>query len=348
MPTIQDVAKKAGVSVATVSRVINQNPAVSDITYKNVMQAIDELDYRPNLLGRNLRRTENRMILVLLPSISNPFYSKIVKGIERVARENGYNILLCNTDSKIETEKTYLKLLKNRLSEGAIFMAPVIEREEMSDIGKGFPIVQCCEYKEDAHVSYISINNFSAAYKAVQYLIGLGHKKIGMISCNNNYISTIQRRAGYEKAIVDGGLVFDESLVKIGNYGFKSGIRAGKQFLLKKDNLPTAIFAISDSMAIGAIRCFKENGLTVPEDISFIGFDDITYAAMYDPMLTTVSQPQVDLGCEAMELLLMQIRGEVNEPRSIFLDHELIIRESTDKCRDLIIDSAAKTHLAST
>lgn len=333
MPTIWDVAKKAGVSVATVSRVINNNPAVSNTTFEKVMQAIEELDYKPNLLGRNLRRTENRMILVLLPTISNPFYSKIVKGIEKVARENGYNVLLCNTESKVDTEKAYLKLLKNRLSEGAIFMAPVIDREELSAISRKFPVVQCCEYKEEAYVSYVSIDNFSAAYKAVQYLIGLGHKRIGMISCGNNYVSTIQRKEGYKKAIEDGGIAFNEELVKFGNYGFKSGIRAAKQFLSKKDNLPTAIFAISDSMAIGAIRCFKENGLKVPEDISVIGFDDITYASMYDPMLTTVSQPQVELGCEAMELLLAQIRGYITEPKSIFLDYELIIRESTNICR---------------
>ncbi|HHV97413.1 MAG TPA: LacI family transcriptional regulator [Clostridiaceae bacterium] len=333
MPTIQDVARKAGVSVATVSRVINNSPSVSETTYRKVMQAIEELDYKPNLLGRNLRRTETRMILVLLPTISNPFYSKIVKGIERVARENGYNILLCNTDSRVETEREYLKLLKNRLSEGAIFMAPVIDRDELSELSRKYPIVQCCEYMEEAHVSYVTIDNFSAAYKAVQYLIGLGHKRIGMISCKNNYISTIQRKEGYKKALEDAGLVFSEDLIKVGNYGFKSGIRAAKQFLAKKDNVPTAVFAISDSMAIGAIRCFKENGMKVPGDISVIGFDDITYASMYDPMLTTVSQPQVELGCEAMELLLAQIRGDIKEPKSIFLDYELIIRESTGLCK---------------
>ncbi|HOJ09543.1 MAG TPA: LacI family DNA-binding transcriptional regulator [Clostridiales bacterium] len=332
MPTtIQDVAQKAGVSVATVSRVINNSPAVSEKARNNVMQAIEELDYRPNLLGRNLRRTETRLILVLLPSISNPFYSKVVKGIESVARENGYNILLCNTDSQLETEKAYLKLLKSRLSDGVIFMAPELDREELSAIGRSFSVVQCCEYKEDAQVSHVSIDNFSAAYRAVQYLIGLGHKKIGMITCNNNFISTIQRNAGYKKAIEDVGLVYDTSLIKQGNYSFKSGIRAGRQFLLKKDNIPTAVFAISDSMAIGAIRCFREKGLKVPEDISIIGFDDITYASMCEPMLTTISQPQFELGCEAMELLLMQMRGEVIEPRSIFLDYELIIRESTGK-----------------
>ncbi|NSW89431.1 MAG: LacI family DNA-binding transcriptional regulator [Firmicutes bacterium] len=331
MATIQDVAKMAGVSVATVSRVLNNSPLVSEKTRENVMKAIKILDYRPNLLGRNLRRTETRMVLVLLPSISNPFYSRVVKGIEAVARENGYNIMLCNTDSKPERESVYLQILRNRLADGVIFMAPELGPEELSDISRNFPVVQCCEYKEGASVSQVSIDNFRGAYKAVGHLIGLGHKRIGMITCKNNFVSTIQRKAGYKKAIEDAGLVFDPSLIKYGNYSFKSGIKAAKQFLLMHGNIPTAVFAISDVMAIGAIRGFKEKGVKVPDDISVIGFDGISYAEMYNPTLTTISQPQYELGCESMKLLLMHIRREVSEPRNVILEHELIIRESTGK-----------------
>ena len=137
-----------------------------------------------------------------------------------------------------------------------------------------------------------------------------------MISCGNNYVLPIQRKEGYKKAIEDGGIAFNEELVKFGNYGFKSGIRAAKQFLSKKDNLPTAIFAISDSTCTGAIRCFKENGLKVPEDISVIGFDDITYASMYDPMLTTVSQPQVELDVKLWNCCLRKYEDILLNPRA--------------------------------
>lgn len=330
MSTIQDVAKEAGVSVATVSRVLNGSRSVSPKTKELVMGVVRKLDYQPNLLGRNLRRIETRMVLVLLPSIANPFYSRIVKGIEDVAHKNGYNILLCNTDSDINRERMYLELLKNRLSDGAIFLAPELSMEDLSAIAKSYPVVQCCEYKEGAKVSHVSIDNFGAAYKAVKHLVGLGHRKIGMISCSNGFVSTVQREAGYRKALEDSGIIFDRALVKYGDYGFKSGLRAAVQFITMSER-PTAIFAISDVMAIGALRAIKESGLKTPEDIAVIGFDNISFASMCDPLLTTISQPKYDLGCTAMELLLRHIRKELMEAEDIFLEHELIIRESTIK-----------------
>lgn len=331
MATIQDVAKMAGVSAATVSRVLNNSPSVVRETREAVLDAIKNLNYQPNLLGRNLRRMEARMVLVLLPNISNPFYSRIVKGIEDVGHKNGYNVMLCNTDSDREREKVYIELLKNRLSDGVIFMAPEMGKDELSEIGRNFPVVQCCEYKEGAGVSHVSIDNLAAAKKAVSHLIGLGHKRIGMISCNNRFVSTIQREAGYKKALEDAGIKFDPLLIKYGDYGFKSGLRAAKQFISMPDR-PSALFAISDIMAIGAIKELKENGLKVPDDTAVVGFDNISLASMYDPMLTTISQPKYDLGCMAMELLLKQTQGELKEPQDIFLEHELIIRESTVKC----------------
>ncbi|MGB9678422.1 MAG: LacI family DNA-binding transcriptional regulator [Thermoanaerobacteraceae bacterium] len=330
MATIRDVALKAGVSVATVSRVINNSPSVSKHARENVLNAIKELNYYPNLLGRNLRRSKTSMILALMPNVSNPFYARIVKGIEDIGHKNGYSVMICNTESDINREKIYLELLKNRLADGVIFMAPVMNKDELTAIGESYPVVECCEYIEGAGVSYVSIDNFAAAYKAVKHLITLGHKRIGMISADNNFVSTIQREAGYKKAIEDAGNVFDEGLIKKGDYSFKSGLRISKQFLSLADR-PTAIFAISDIMAIGAIRAIKEEGLKVPEDFAVVGFDDISFASMYDPMLTTISQPKYDLGCYAMELLLKQIKDGLKERENIILEHELIIRESTVK-----------------
>ncbi len=328
MATIRDVAKASGVSVATVSRVINNSASISEQTRNNVMQAIKVLNYQPNLLGRNLRRTETRMVLVLLPTISNPFYARIVKGMEDVAHKNGYNVMLCNTDSDNRREKLYLNLLKNRLSDGAVFMGPELGKDELSEIGFNFPIVQCCEYKEGAMVSHVSIDNFSAAYTAVRHLIGLGHKRIGLISSSNSFVSTGQREEGYIKALKESGIVFSKELIRYGDYGFKSGLRAAKQFLAIEKR-PTAIFAISDIMAIGAIRAVKEEGMKVPSDMAVMGFDDVSFASMCDPLLTTISQPKYDLGCITMDLLLKRIGGGMKEPENIYLEHELIIREST-------------------
>ncbi len=326
--TIQDVAKAAGVSVATVSRVLNKSDSVSENTRVTVLAAIKELNYRPNLLGRHLRRTETRLVLALLPSIANPFYSRIVKGMEDVAHKNGYNVMLCNTDSEVGRERIYLEMLKNRLADGVIFMAPEIGSEELTEIGRDFPVVQCCEYKEGAQVPLTSIDNFAAAQKVARHLISLGHKKIGMISCHNNFLSTIRREQGFRRALEEAGLTLEESYIAYGDYSFKSGHRAALSLMVLAEK-PTAIFAISDVMAVGVLRAAKEKGFRVPQDLAVVGFDNISFAHMCDPMLTTISQPKYDLGCAAMNLLIRKINGELKEPVEIVLENELIIREST-------------------
>lgn len=330
MGTILDVAKEAGVSVATVSRVLNESPSVSPITREKVQSVIKRLKYEPNLLGRNLRRSETKMILVLLPNISNSFYVKVVKGIEDIGHRNGYNIMLCNTDLDMQRERMYLGLLKNKLADGVIFMAPELSRDELNEIGRGFPVVQCCEYKRGAEVSHVSIDNRVAAGKIINHLISLGHKRIAMISCINKFVSTYDREQGYKKALEDNSIEIDTELIKYGDYSFKSGLIATKE-LLSQSVRPTAIFAISDMMAIGAIKEIKSSGMKVPDDVAVAGFDNISYASMYDPALTTISQHQYDLGCTAMELLLKQIKVGIKLPKEIILEHELIIRESTFK-----------------
>jgi LacI family transcriptional regulator, repressor for deo operon, udp, cdd, tsx, nupC, and nupG len=330
MSTIQDVAKLANVSAATVSRVINKSSSVTEETRKIVQKAIDEMNYQPNLLGRNLRRTETSMVLVLVPNIANPFYSRIVKGIEDVSHSNGYNIMLCNTNSDSGREKVYLELLKNKLSDGIIFMATELNNDELSDIGAKFPVVQCCEYKEGVGVSLVSIDNYSASCKAVKHLLSLGHRKIGMISAQNRFLSTIQREAGYKSTLQNAGIAYRKDFLKYGDYSFKSGLRLANQLISMEDR-PTAIFAISDIMAIGAMRAVKEKGLRVPEDVAVSGFDNISFAAMCDPPLTTISQPKYDIGRAAMELLLKQIRHEIKDVQNILLEYELVIRESTVK-----------------
>lgn len=330
MATIQDVARTAGISVATVSRVLNNSTAVSPETKETVMEAIKKLNYQPNLLGRNLRRMETKRVLVLLPNIANPFYPSIVKGIEDIGHWSGYNVMLCNTDSNKHREKQYLELLKSKLSDGVIFMEPELSNEELSTLGSEFPVVQCSEYKEGIEVPYVSIDNKAAAYTAINHLIGLGHRRIGIISCENSFLSTRQREAGYKKALEDTGLMFDSSLISYGDYSFKSGLRAANQLISHK-NRPTALFVISDIMAIGAMAGIKQSRLRVPEDIAVVGFDNIRYSTMCDPMLTTISQPKYDLGCAAMSLLLKKIKGNIKEPASILLEHELKIRGSTVK-----------------
>lgn len=335
MVTIRDVAERAGVSIATVSRVLNNQIQVKPATRAKVNKVIKELNYQPNYLGRNLRRAETRIILVILQNISNPFYSKVVTGIEDIGHKNGYNIMICNTDSDPEQERLYLELLVNKLVDGVILMEPEIDGDELSQISKDYPIVQCCEYIEEADVSHISIDNVAAGYTAVNHLINLGHKKIGMISSYNRLLSAKQREEGYKKALSEAGLKFQPEFIKYGSYGYRGGLRTAKE-MLRLEDPPTAIFAISDITAIGAIRGIKEEGLRVPEDIGVIGFDNTSIASMYDPRLTTISQPRYDLGRISMEVLLSIISDKEKDGKemkldTIYLEHELIIRESTVK-----------------
>ncbi|MBO8163939.1 MAG: LacI family DNA-binding transcriptional regulator [Brevibacillus sp.] len=328
MITIQQVAKEAGVSVATVSRVLNKHPSVSLKTRLKVESVIQRLQYEPNMLGRNLRISQSRMLLILVPSISNPFYSKIVQGIEDVARKHNYNILLCTTDTDIEREKIYFDLVKHKLADGVISMDPAVDWDDLIGEGRNYPVIQCCEYSENSQIPYVSIDNRMAAYKAVKHLITLGHRKIAMINSDPRFLYARLRKEGYLKALEEYGIPYREEWSIHTDLGFESGQRAMRAFLAQEDK-PTAVFCVSDTLAIGALKGIKEEGLRVPQDIAVVGFDNIQFASMMNPTLTTVAQPMYEMGCEAARMLIHKLNHPDDPLRSVILDHELIIREST-------------------
>ncbi|MFD2371454.1 LacI family DNA-binding transcriptional regulator [Brevibacillus sp. GCM10020057] len=328
MATIQEVAKEAGVSVATVSRVLNKHASVSPKTRAKVEKVIERLQYNPNMLGRNLRCAESRMLLVLVPSISNPFYSKIVQGIEDVARRHQYNTLLCTTDSDVEREKVYLDLLRNRMADGVISMDPAIDLENIRQLGDEYPLIQCCEYSESDQTPYVSIDNQTAAYKAVKHLLLMGHKKIAIINSDERFLYARHRQEGYLRALREFGLPVEDRYILHTDLHFESGHRAMKTLLALPDR-PTAVFAVSDTLAIGALRSIKEAGLTVPRDMAVVGFDNIPFASMMNPSLTTVAQPMYEIGCEAARMLIRRIASPGERVESVVLDYELLIREST-------------------
>lgn len=266
----------------------------------------------------------------MLPNISNPFYSEIVKGIEDVANRNGYSIMLCNTDSDIKREKKYVKMLKTRLADGAILMASEMSCEELTELSKELSIVQCCEYKEGVPLPHVSIENEKAAYKATNHLISLGHRKIAFIGADNQFLSSNLRETGYKRALSDAGIEIKPAYICYGNYSYKSGFRNMKRLLDLPDR-PTAVFCVSDVMAIGAIRSAMEENLKVPDDLAVCGFDNIHFSWMFNPSITTISQPMYDLGCTAMEALINIIEGKSSEIVNYFLEYELIVRSSTLK-----------------
>lgn len=327
MATIQDVARQAGVSAATVSRVLNNREVVSEKTAVKVEQAIHELNYEPSVLGRNLRTSESRLLLVLIPSIANPFYTEIIRGIEDTAIEQGYNILLCETGSNPQRESIYINLVRNRLADGIISMDPAVDKVRLTDLAKNYPIIQCSEYDETGKISYVTINSELAAYQAVKYLIQIGHQKIGFINSDNKYLYARERYEGYVRALKEFDIpVNPDWICNVKSVGFEEGQQAMRK-LLSSVGRPTAVFADSDMSAIGALKEINANGLQVPSDIALVGFDNIDYSKMSHPTLTTISQPRYRMGSESAKMLISKIRGE--NVANVILNHELLIREST-------------------
>ncbi|MBU9711979.1 LacI family DNA-binding transcriptional regulator [Evansella tamaricis] len=327
MANIQQVAQKAGVSVATVSRVLNNNTTVSPETRLRVENAIKDLNYEPSMLGRNLRNSESRLLLVLIPSISNPFYSEIINGIQNTAIANNYNILLCETDSNPERENIYFNMVKNKLADGIISMDPAVNMQKLYELAENHPIILCSEYDEGGSLPYVTIDSELAAYHAVKHLIKLGHKNIALINSDEKFLYARQRRAGYEKALKEFDIpVHKEWIYNTIHVDFQDGVQAMRK-LFQSNERPSAVFAVSDTLAIGALKEINVRGLKVPEDMAIVGFDKINFSNMTNPTLTTVAQPMYEMGCVAAGMLMNSIKGIRVD--SIILDHELIIREST-------------------
>lgn len=327
MTNIQQVAKQAGVSVATVSRVMNGQNTVSSKTRIKVEEAIKSLNYEPSILGRNLRNSESRIFLILIPSISNPFYLEIIKGIEHIALSQNYNILLCETDSNPEKENIYFDLVRKKMADGIISMDPAVNIETLKVLAEKYSIIQCSEYSADSGIPYVTIDNEEASYRAVKHLIQIGHKKIALMNSDGKFLYSRQREEGYQRALEEHGLSLnDDYIFYTKHLGFEHGQQAMKKILALQDR-PTAVFAVSDLLAIGALKEVNASGLHVPNDMAVIGFDKIDFSSMTNPTLTTIAQPMYKMGTVAAEMLIEKIKG--NEVDSVILDHELVIREST-------------------
>ncbi|MGA5689561.1 LacI family DNA-binding transcriptional regulator [Cytobacillus pseudoceanisediminis] len=329
MANIQQVAKQAGVSVATVSRVLNGQKTVSGKTRMKVEEAIKKLNYEPSMLGRNLRNSESRLLLILIPTISNPFYLEIIKGIEQVAISQNYNILLCETDSDPERENIYFDLVRKKMADGIISMDPAVNGKTLKKLAENYAIIQCSEYEEGSGIPYVTIDNEEASYRAVKHLVQIGHKKIALINSDEKYLYARQRKMGYKRALEENGIALEpEYIIPTQHLGFENGQQAMKK-ILNLEERPTAVFAVSDLLAIGALKEINASGLHVPSDMAVVGFDKIDFSNMTNPTLTTIAQPMHKMGTVAAKMLIDKIKGI--EVESIILDHELVIRESTSR-----------------
>lgn len=332
MPTIKDVAQAAACSTATVSRALAHPERVSEAVRLRVAKAIAEVGYSPNAAARNLRRSESRTIVVILPDIANPFFSQVISGLEAVAHQAGYQVLLGDGGHNPERVQSYFNLVPSNQADGIILlttevpMALVKERQA----GSGFPLVMACEYFDTLSLPTIHIDNEQAAARATEYLLSLGHERIATITGPAQNPICQDRLSGYRRELEAAGHGFDPAWVAEGNFTFKSGYETGRRLLSETGQRPTAIFCQNDEMAIGVLKAARDLKIPVPEQLSVVGFDDIGFSQYCEPELTTVHQPRDDIGRNAMRLLL-DLLNKRDVPFDQTLKTHLIVRDSTGR-----------------
>lgn len=326
MATIEQVARKAGVSVATVSRVLNNSDAVRQETKERVEEAISELMYTPNMLGRNLRRSESKLILAILPSISNAFYVSIIDGIQDRATKDNYNVLLCQTNLDARRELEYLNMLRYKLADGVITLDPPLNESLLGELAKNYPVVQASEYSDQVMSPIVSIDNRQAAFDATNALIEMGHKNIGLINTSEHFRYARDRERGFEEALQEAGL--SGVISRDNDNSFSAGYHLFQSWMKEKISLD-AVFAVSDILASGALKAASDSHLLIPQDLAIMGFDNIHLAQMTNPSLSTVSQPMYQMGQLACSILLDQIHHREVALEPIMMDYHLEFREST-------------------
>lgn len=329
MATINDVAKKAGVSITTVSYVLTGKRFVSDDLKERVQNAMKEVGYRRNNLARSLRLGKTDTIGLVIPDSSNQFFAEVSRNIEDIGFENQYTVFLCNSDDNPEKQNKYLDVLIAKQVDGIVFISIFNDQSNLQQlIDANIPYVVVDRDEPNTIADLVLIDNLEGGKIAVNHLVSLGHHKIACITGPSMVNPSADRYLGYCQSLENNGLAFNEKYVVSGDFRHKSGEVAMNK-LLRLPDPPTAIFVCNDMMAIGAIRAVNKSGLRVPEDISIIGFDNIPIAEAIVPALTTVAQPITKITHTAMEILFQRMGGNThNFPSRVTLVPELIIRDS--------------------
>lgn len=328
MSTMRDVAKLAGVSSSTVSHVINETRFVNPETRERVLQAMAELNYQPNRLARSLRNRQTHTFGVLLPNSANPFFAEVLLGVEAACFDHGYNIILGNANDDPERELFYLDVLLSKQVDGIFLVSTGAYHEALEMLTRhNAPVVMVDRSPGTRQFDTVFANNEGGGIIATQYLLDLGHRRIGCITGPSMLTPSADRVTGYRQALESAGLTVDEELIIAGDFQHESGYHAGQQLLGLPDP-PTAIFACNDLMAVGVLYAAYEGGLRIPTDISVIGFDDVPLASYTVPRLTTIYQPSQEIGRVAVELLIQRLQDRDAATRHEQLPASLVERDS--------------------
>ncbi len=328
-PSIKDVARLAGVSTATVSRTLNQVSSVAPETRDLVIEAAHRVGYRCNLVARNLRRQESGAIVVLIPNLGNPFFSHILAGIESVMTQSSVNVLVLDTSGEPTRYADIADYLTSQRADGIICLDGRLQEVAMSHENRNLtlPVVFACEWPHGDECSSVRSDNVKGARLAIDHLVQLGHTRVGHVAGPDENVLTVERRRATIKALHNHGLEVRDEWFFAGDFTLASGVIAATRWLAL-ERRPSAVFCASDLMAIGMIAELGRNLVSVPDDVSIVGFDDIDIAQYYSPALTTIRQPTRQLGITAANELLEKLHSDREENRSTTLDVELVARSS--------------------
>src|SRR5688572_12278237 len=340
MATIREVAESARVSYATVSHVINNTRLVSQETRERVLEAMAALNYRPNALARSLRQGKSNTIGLVLPDSANPFFAEISRSIEDEAFKKGYSVFLCNTELDTQRELLYVDVLSKNQVGGIIFVATGDQADSLDFLlRQSMPVVMIDRDVPNVEVDAVLTDNQLGGYLATHHLIELGHKRIACIAGPSSITPSAERIIGYRRALEQAGLAYDENLIVRGDYHAQSGLEITHSMLTMNPR-PTAIFALNDLMALGALRAAAEADCSVPKDLAVVGYDDLEIAHFTNPPLTTIAQPKKKIGVQAVNLLVDRISQKSIPTSRLVLAPELIIRRSTQELDQFKASSA--------
>ena len=331
--TIKDIALRADVSYATVSRALNNKPGVRESTRRRILQLAEQMSYTPNAIARGLVKKQTQTLGLILPDITNPFYPEVARGIEEGAAERGFSIFLCNMNWERSRQAHYLRLLAEKRVDG-IILAPIDNEVEALErrITGMIPIVYVSNAPVGTQHSFVVIDNVLGGFVAAEHLIQAGYRKIGFVGSTEDSLTIEERLQGYRQALKKYGVPVEQKYIQLGEFKEEAGYKIIRSMIAGGD-FPQAVFAENDLLAIGVLHGVKASGLSVPEDVAVVGFDDIPVASYPEVQLTTMSQPTYEMGKKSVEILLEQIEASGQPPaarmRQIYLKPRLIVRRSS-------------------
>jgi LacI family transcriptional regulator len=331
--TIRDVARLADVSIATVSAVINGKSGVSDKLVQRVRRAMEALDYHPNHVARSLKVRQTNTIGMMIPDVTNPFFADVMHGVEGEARRNNYSVIFCNADEDPELERRQLSMLFSRRVDGVLLAPADSHAAQDRLINRRFPLVFFDRIPADFSGTAVVTDNFEASRQAARHLIGLGHRRIAIITGRLNLSNGLQRLEGFRRGLQEANLPFPETYLRCGEFQLETAHKCGLD-LMQLAEPPTAVFCCNNKMTLGLMRALGDLRIPCPERVSVLGFDDFDWAVNFSPRLTTVAQPSYQMGKRAVELLLDKLRGQKGSSGSdhdtiVTLKSELRVRDST-------------------